>query len=186
MDSKTAQSPQGIRRLDSPRKVKALRREGPKRGARELAKIIGKLWSHVNMGAIRKYPAVTVGKGRDARITIRKNCTGGLRPIRSVAAHMTRGGQTSSCDTSMSRSSTGGGRWCSCKSLGSSKRYRTPARLTECCRVSFWMVWSFMTSRCEKRRRLVDVRLGTTRPRCSYIISVRGWVSRISDATLMV
>ena len=41
-------------------------------------------------------------------------------------------------------------------------------------------------SRCEKRRRLVEVRCGTTKPMFSYIISVRGWVSRISAATLIV
>ena len=43
-----------------------------------------------------------------------------------------------------------------------------------------------VTSRWENRRRLVEVRLGTTSPRCSYIIRVRGCVSKISDATLIV
>jgi hypothetical protein len=33
---------------------------------------------------------------------------------------------------------------------------------------------------------LVEVRCGTTKPMFSYIISVRGWVSRISAATLIV
>src|ERR1700690_4013344 len=43
-----------------------------------------------------------------------------------------------------------------------------------------------MTSRCEYRRRFVAVRLGTTRPKCSYIISVRVWVARISAVMPMV
>src|SRR6266481_9872953 len=74
MDSKTAHTGEGIRRSlrTIPRKVKALRREGPKRGARELLQIIRRLWSHVNTDAIRKYPALTVGKVEGARITIRK------------------------------------------------------------------------------------------------------------------
>jgi hypothetical protein len=64
MESKTAHSPQGIRRFHrtAPGKVKALRREGPKRGARELPEIIGTPWSAVNKAAVRKYPALTVGK----------------------------------------------------------------------------------------------------------------------------
>src|SRR5580698_10481701 len=37
-----------------------------------------------------------------------------------------------------------------------------------------------MMSRCEYNRRFVAVRLGTTSPRCSYIISVRVCVARIS------
>src|SRR5258708_23968498 len=74
MDSNTAHPRQGIRGFlqTTPRKVKALRREGPKRGARELPEIIGRLCSLVNTDAVRKYPALTVGKAEGARITIRK------------------------------------------------------------------------------------------------------------------
>jgi hypothetical protein len=50
---------------NGPRKVKALQREGPKRGARELARIIGRARRPVNKGAIRKYPSLTVAKGTD-------------------------------------------------------------------------------------------------------------------------
>jgi hypothetical protein len=46
---------------DAPEKGKALHREGPKRGARELAEIIGRLHNLVNRSTIRKYPAPTVG-----------------------------------------------------------------------------------------------------------------------------
>jgi hypothetical protein len=48
---------------NSPRKVKALQREGPKRGARELATSIGRARGPVNKGAVRKYPSLTVAKG---------------------------------------------------------------------------------------------------------------------------
>src|SRR5438445_12139938 len=74
MDSKTAQSRPGIRGSlrRAPRKVKALRWEGPKRGARELVQIIGRPWSLVNTDTVRKYPALTVGKTDGARIIIRK------------------------------------------------------------------------------------------------------------------
>jgi gamma-glutamyltranspeptidase len=43
-----------------PGKVKALRREGPKRGAKELSRIIETATSRVNTKTIRKYPAPTV------------------------------------------------------------------------------------------------------------------------------
>jgi hypothetical protein len=85
MDSKTAQSLPGIRRSlrRAPRKVKALRREGPKRGARELLEIIGRPCSLVNTDAVRKYPALTVGKTEGARIIIRKKRRGsnGTDPV---------------------------------------------------------------------------------------------------------
>ena len=38
----------------------------------------------------------------------------------------------------------------------------------------------------EYRRRFVAVRSGTPRPMVSYIINVRGWLARISAATLIV
>src|SRR6267143_700568 len=102
MDSKTAQSRPGIRRSlrRAPRKVKALRWEGPKRGAKELVQIIGRPWSLVNTDTVRKYPALTVGKADGARITIRKKSAYQITRIPSAAT-------------------------------------RTPARFTECCRVSF-------------------------------------------------
>src|SRR5258708_17898069 len=82
MDSNTAHPRQGIRGFlqTTPRKVKALRREGPKRGARELPEIIGRLCSLLNTDAVRNYPAFTVGKADGARITILRKRRQSYRP----------------------------------------------------------------------------------------------------------
>src|SRR5579884_384506 len=106
--------------------------------------------------------------------------------VAAISPRLPPGAQTSSWETSMSRSPAGGSTPCSWSSLSNCSTYRTPLRLTPWLRVRFWMVCSLWMSRCEKRRRLVEVRWGTTRPMFSYIISVRGCVSRISEATLMV
>src|ERR1700694_3106977 len=59
--------------LTAPRKVKALRREGPKRGARELFRIIEMASCLVNTGPVRKYPVRTVDNMPSRGITGRKN-----------------------------------------------------------------------------------------------------------------
>jgi hypothetical protein len=58
--------------LTGPRKVKALRREGPKRGARELLRIIKTTRRLVNIATVRKYPVPTVDIMALRRITTRK------------------------------------------------------------------------------------------------------------------
>src|SRR5438128_616014 len=93
MDSKTAQPRPGIRvsLRTAPIKVKALRKEGPKRGARELAEIIGRPCNLVNTDAVRKYPGVTVGKGVVVtRITIRKKQGKSNGRMQSVATREAR------------------------------------------------------------------------------------------------
>src|SRR5438445_7856032 len=87
MDSRSRQSRPGIRwsLRRGPRKGLALRWEGPKRGARELVRIIGRPWSLVNTDTVRKYPALTVGKADGARITIRKKSAYQITRIPSAA-----------------------------------------------------------------------------------------------------
>jgi hypothetical protein len=58
---------------ENPGKVKALRREGPKRGAKELIRIIETPDSPVNTETVRKYPAATIDKVEARRKTLRKN-----------------------------------------------------------------------------------------------------------------
>src|SRR5712692_12119812 len=61
--SNTSDSLRGIRwGPKNPGKVKALRREGPKRGAKELLRIIETPESLVNIETIRKYHADTIDK----------------------------------------------------------------------------------------------------------------------------
>jgi len=60
--SNTSDSLRGIRGLTDPGKVKALRREGPKRGAKELFRIIEPPETLVNIETIRKYHADTIDK----------------------------------------------------------------------------------------------------------------------------
>jgi hypothetical protein len=59
--------------LSDPGKVKALRREGPKRGAKELLRIIERAGSLVNTETVRKSPALTIDKVAPRRKTRRKN-----------------------------------------------------------------------------------------------------------------
>src|SRR5260370_41389884 len=61
------------RGLADPGKVKALRREGPKRGAKELFRIIETADNLVNSETVRKYPGFTVDKVPPRRKTLRKN-----------------------------------------------------------------------------------------------------------------
>src|SRR5260370_21291505 len=59
--------------LADPGKVKALRREGPKRGAKELFRIIETPESPVNIETIRKYHADTIDNVEARCKTRRKN-----------------------------------------------------------------------------------------------------------------
>src|SRR5207253_8080871 len=88
MERNTVRLPRGIRPIawTCPRKVKALRREGPKRGARELMRIIGRPASLVNRSTVSNCPAPTVPKPRTQRITIRKNGEPGQQPAGSARA----------------------------------------------------------------------------------------------------
>src|SRR5712691_8540728 len=61
------------RGLTDPGKVKALRREGPKRGAKELFRIIETADNLVNTETVRKYPGLSVDKVAPRRKTRRKN-----------------------------------------------------------------------------------------------------------------
>src|SRR5439155_18116074 len=85
LERDTARCLQGIRPTvaNPPEKFKALRREGPKRGARELMRIIGRPTSLVNRSTVSNCPAPTVGKPGTLRITIRKKFQ--RPPRRSVA-----------------------------------------------------------------------------------------------------